>query len=65
MAESSFSTDFLLLFAPYQWRSVTRFRRFIGLPFKVTKGLAKGVDTAVNHLAKFSVLAGLVNRLKD
>lgn len=64
VTERRVCTDFLLMFAPKHWSSVTKFRQIMGPPFNVNKELAKGVNTAENHLAKFSVLAGLANRLR-
>jgi hypothetical protein len=65
MGERRVSTDFGLVFIPEQWPSVRKFRQFMGPPFKVDRDLATGANAAENHLAKFSVLAGLANRLGD
>jgi hypothetical protein len=65
MEEHRISTDFGLVFIPEQWSSVRKFRQFMGPPFKVDRDLATGANAAENHLEKFSVLAGLANRLKD
>ena len=64
MPERRVSTDFGLVFAPERWSSITKFRQLMGPPFAINRELRKGVSSAENHLAKFTVLAGLANRLK-
>ena len=65
MTEPRLSTEFILVFAPECWSSLTKFQKFVGLPFKNTGDLSRGAAAADNHLAKYTVLAGLANRLKD
>jgi hypothetical protein len=65
VAERRVSTDFGLMFTPEQWSSITKFRRMMGPPFEINRELQKGVSSAENHLAKFTVLAGLANRLGE
>jgi hypothetical protein len=62
--ERRVSSDFGLMFVPERWASVSKFRQFMGPPFKVDRELITGTNAAELHLAKFSVLAGLANRLK-
>jgi hypothetical protein len=55
---------FLQWFAPNHWPAIRRFQKFLGAPFAVTRELKKGVQTAGDHLEKFDLLVGLVNRLR-
>lgn len=52
------------MFAPEHWTSAAKFRQFMGPPFEVNRELTKGSNSADNHFSKFSVLAGLANRLR-
>lgn len=65
MAERCVSTSFLLMFAPEKWSSITKFQQLMGPPFEINREIRKGVNSAGNHMAKFTVLAGLANRLTD
>lgn len=65
VTEKRVSTDFLLMFAPEQWTFAQRFLQFMGPPFEVKFDLSLGARTASSHTAKYRVLAGLANRLRQ
>jgi hypothetical protein len=58
-------SEFLLNFTPELWPSVKKFGQFIGPPYGANRELSKGTHAANCHIAKYSALAGLANRLKD
>lgn len=55
------STEFGLMFAPWQWTAIERLGRFVGPPFKVERDVEKGVRMTDGHLSKFRILVGLLN----
>jgi hypothetical protein len=65
MTEPRVSAQFILVFAPECWTSLTKFQKFVGPPYENLRELGRGASAADNHLAKYTVLARLANRLKD
>lgn len=53
------------MFAPEHWTFAATFRQFMGPPFEVNRELGRGARSADSHIAKFTVLAGLANRLRQ
>ena len=54
---------FLINFAPEQWDSVTKFRKFNYIPLENNSLFKRGVSTTEEHLRKFRTLAEIANEL--
>ncbi len=63
MVERKVSNNFGIVFRPALWSPLERFQTFPGEPFQHIREMCRGAKTVSDHLGKFEVLAGLVNRL--